>query len=668
MYIRLRLLSNLLIICSLTVSPVNAQKNIRLSSPDGAITFSFGFRSSKMEYSISYKGKPVVNKSSLSLAFADNAFSGDLRINKPAYREATESYELIVGKSKTVNDCYKEVAIPVQENSLPHRMINLVVRAFNDGIAFRYEFPQQQNWSSYELKNEHTTFKLAVDPVVHALLLPGYTTSHEGLYTSLPLSEITEDTLMDMPALFEFPGHIYMAITEAALVDYAGMYITKHNGIVTSKLSPLTNQSHNPPLGDGGIKVKATLPHKTPWRVLMISDRVGALIESNIITSLNEPNKIKDAGWIKPGKTTFPWWNGNVLPDTINAPGNNFVTQQYYIDFCARNNIEYHSVVEYGLHQWYTDDGVGFQPGPNPDVTKPVPGLDMKEVCDYAKSKGVAVRVWVHWAALYPKLDSAFAIFQRWGLSGMMIDFMDRDDQEMVNIQTEMLQKAAKYHLHIQFHGAYKPTGLHRTYPNEFTREGTLNYEVNKWDKLINADHDINIPFTRMLAGATDYHLGGFRAVPDSLFKVQYTRPLMMSTRCHMLAMYVVLESYLGMVCDYPAAYEGQPGFEFIKQVPATWDKTKVLNAEVGRYIVIARKKNNDWYIGGITNHKERELEIPLNFLDEGNYAAEIYTDAKDVNINPNNLVKEIKNITNTDNVKVQLASSGGIAITIKKK
>jgi alpha-glucosidase len=270
--------------------------------------------------------------------------------------------------------------------------------------------------------------------------------------------------------------------------------------------------------------------------------------------------------------------------------------------------------------------------------------------------------------ALYPKIDSAFAIFQRWGLTGMMIDFMDRDDQEMVNIQTEMLEKAAKHNLHIQFHGAYKPTGLHRTYPNEFTREGTLNYEVNKWDKLMNADHDINMPFTRMLAGSTDYHMGGFRAVPDSLFKVQYTRPLMMSTRCHMLAMYVVLESYLGMVCDYPAAYEGQPGFEFIKQVPTVWDETKVLDAVVGQYIVIARKKNNDWYIGGITNHSSRELIIPLSFLDEGNYEAEIYTDAKDVNINPNNLVKEIKSPANTDNIKMQLAGGGGVAIIIKKK
>jgi alpha-glucosidase len=357
-----------------------------------------------------------------------------------------------------------------------------------------------------------------------------------------------------------------------------------------------------------------------------------------------------------------------VVPDTLNAPGNNFVTQQYYIDFCARNNIQYHSVVEYGLHQWYMDDGIGFKPGPHSDVTTPVPGLNMKEVCDYAGQHGVGIRVWVHWAALYPKLDSAFAIFEKWGLQGMMVDFMDRDDQQMVNIQTEMLEKAAQHHLHIQFHGAYRPTGLNRTYPNEFTREGTLNYEVDKWDPAgISPDHDINMPFTRMLAGSTDYHLGGFRAVPATSFKTQYTRPLVLGTRCHMLAMYVVLENYLQMVCDYPSAYENQPGFEFIQNIPTTWDETKVLNASVGEYITIARRKKSDWYVGTITNHNERNLTIPLNFLDAGEYQLELFSDAADVSENPDHLEKQVKKINKTDTINIKIASGGGMVMRLSK-
>jgi alpha-glucosidase len=415
------------------------------------------------------------------------------------------------------------------------------------------------------------------------------------------------------------------------------------------------------------IKLKADLPHKTPWRVLMISDRIGAFIESNILTTLNEPSKIKDLSWIKPGKCTFPWWNGNVVPDTLNAPGNNFVTNQYYIDFCARNGLDYHSVVEYGLHQWYTDDGIGFQPGLHPDVTKPVPGLDMKEICDYAKSKGVGIRVWVHFYALYPKLDTAFAIFEKWGLDGMMVDFMDRDDQEMVKMQEEILQKAAAHHLHIQFHGAYKPTGLSRTYPNEFTREGTRNYEVDKWDNQgISPDHNITMPFTRGIAGATDCHLGGFRAVPQNQFCAQYTRPLVLGTRCHMLAMYVVLENNLAMVCDYPEAYEGQPGFEFIKEVPTTWGETKVIDAKVNEFITIARRKGENWYIGTITNHNARDIIVSLSFLAEGNYTATIYTDAADTGTNPNHLNKAAKSVSNKDVLQLHIEPGGGDVMQIK--
>jgi alpha-glucosidase len=452
-----------------------------------------------------------------------------------------------------------------------------------------------------------------------------------------------------------------MAITEAELLDYAGMYLSKHSNVLVSKLSPLPHQS--------SIKVNALLPHFSPWRVMLISDRIGDLVESNIITTLNEPCKIKDVSWLKPGKTTFPWWNGDVVPDTINAPGNNFVTNQYYIDFCARNHIEYHTVVEYGLHQWYMDDGVSFQPGPHSDVTTPVPGLDMKEICDYAQKEGVGIRVWVHFYALYPKLDSAFTIFEKWGIKGMMVDFMDRDDQEMVNMQTEILQKAAAHHLHIQFHGAYKPTGLSRTYPNEFTREGTRNYEVDKWDDHgLSPDHDIIMPFTRVLAGSTDYHLGGFRAVPQDKFRAQYTRPLVLGTRCHMLAMYVVLENYLQMVCDYPEAYEGQQGFEFIKEIPTTWDETRVIDAKVNEYIIIARRKNSDWFAGAITNHSGREANLPLSFLGEGKYVAEIYSDSVDTNVNPNHLNIQKQEVTKDNNLSLKIAPDGGFVIRFTKE
>lgn len=626
-------------------------------SPDHHMEFTLGLHDSLPEYSVSYKGNNLISHSPLSLVFGkSSAFGKNIGIHAMDHRNGRDDYRLIVGKTSHVLDAYREMTVTLKESYPPYRTVDLVVRVFNDGLAFRYRIPEQEAWHTMELKEENTTFNIQGNPTVRILFLPGFTTSHEGAYSILSYRDVKNDTLMDMPALFQFEGPVYMAITEAGLRDYAGMYLTRKNGILRGTLSPLPDRP--------GIKVRSDLPHKSPWRVLLISDRMGALIESNIITDLNEPCKIRDTSWIRPGKITFPWWNGTIVPDSVKG-GNNFATNRYYIDFCARHGIEYHTVVEYGGHEWYVNDGTDYQPGPHADVTRPVPGLDMQQICDYAESKGVGIRVWVHWAALYPKLDTALALYEKWGIRGMMVDFMDRDDQEMVNIQEEILEKAAAHHLHIQFHGAYKPTGLWRTYPNELTREGVMNYEYDKWGK-VTPDHDIEVPFTRMLAGPTDYHMGGFRAVPDSLFVSHYVRPLVLGSRCHMLAMYVVLENYLNMVADYPAAYEGQPGFEFIEDVPTTWDETKVLNAVPGKYITIARRKGNAWYAAAITNHEARMLKVKFDFLPAGRFQLSLYHDDAKTEFNPDMLIKETSVIRNRDSISLNLVSGGGMAMEIR--
>jgi len=636
------------------------QREMSVASPDKSIVFNLKMTDTAPLYKVSYKGKPILRYSGLQFNFLEGGkFPVNLKSAKPVYTQKIESYELVVGKNKKITSRYTQMVVAMEENTGLKRKINLVVRVFNDGIGFRFEFPEQE-WKSYTLTNEQTEFNIDGNPIVRSLLLPNYTTSHEGEYSVLPLNNIKNDTLMDVPTLFELENGNFVAITEAALSNYAGMYLVRKNGKLVSSLSPLPGQTE--------VRVKASIPHQTPWRVLMINDRIGALIESNILTNLNEPCKISDVSWIKPGKTTWPWWNGNITPDTNWTPGNNFETNKYYIDFCANNHLEYHSVVEYGGHEWYKSDGENFFPGPNTDVTKPVPGLNMQQICDYGKQKGVGIRVWVHWQALYPKLEAAFTQFEKWGISGLMVDFMDRDDQEMVNMQEEILRRAAAHKLHIQFHGAYKPTGMHRTWPNEFTREGAMNYEYDKWSDLMTPDHDINIPFTRMLAGSTDYHLGGFRAVPKSKFKIQYSRPLVMATRAHMLAMYVVLENYLGMVCDFPDAYIGQPGFDFIQQVPTTWDETKVIDAKVGEWICIARRKGEQWFIGSITNSTSREINLHLDFLTSGESEATIYADATDTNENPNHLKISTIPVKQGDIIKLKLESGGGGAIVIRRK
>ena len=636
-----------------------ARKSVQLTSPNGKLKFSLTLEREHPVYDIQYQKQALVQNSPLSLVFDNGAFGEGLKMNKPVFSTKEETYELIVGKSKTVHSLSKEVVIPLEETTAPFRKINLVVRAFNDGIAFRYEFPEQPNWKSYVMYDENTAFNVVDNPKFLGMYLPSYQTSHEATYSHVKYEEIKERNLMDMPALFEYPNHIFMAITEAAVRDYAGMYLWKENGCLQGKLSPKLNQEQ--------IKVEASLPHQSPWRVFMISDRVGALIESDLLTNLNEPCKIEDTSWIKPGKTTFTWWNGNVTPDTTFLGGNNFPTNKYYIDFAARNGLDFHSIYGYAEQPWYTDDGTWFGfPGENSDITKPVSSLNMQEICDYAKSQGVQIHLWTNWKPLYAKIDEAFALFEKWGVVGMMIDFMDRDDQEMIRIQEEFFAKAAKHHLFVQFHGSSKPSGLHRTYPNEFTREGTLNYENFKGCMVTTADHDISMPFTRLLAGAADYHLGGFRALPKDKFKIQQSNPYVTSTRCHMLAMYVVLESYLGMICDTPEAYEGQPGFEFLQTVPTTWDKTVVPDASVNEYVAIARRHGDDWYVGAINNSQARDVEIALDFLGKGDYKVTLYKDAQDTDTNPNHLIKETFTVTAKDKITVPLASDGGAAMHIQ--
>ncbi len=680
MHIVFRHFHGLFLLAGILLASAASAKEPDLRSPDGKIRFVLTVTDSAPVYSVWYANTPLIVASPLTLVFYEsgNSLSSSvigpgLQLSDPIYREGRDEYMLPIGRNSSVSDQFNETVIPFQELRGRRRKLTLVVRLYNDGLAFRWVFPSQTNWTSYQLHAEHTCFRTAGDPILLASFLPGFTTSHEGRYTRLPLSKVKADTLMDTPIFLEYPGrdagdgphpvagsgpHIYMVITEAQLTDYAGMYLVAHNGILQSNLSPLPGDS---------ICVKATLPHQTPWRVLFIGPRPGAFLESNLLTDLNAPSAIKDPSWIRPGKTDFHWWNGDIVPDTSFPPGINFETNQYYIDFCARNNIEYHTVIGYGGIAWYVNDGDSYQPGPHSDPSQALPGLDMKKICDYAASKGVGIRVWVHWKALWPHMDSAFTQFEKWGVRGMMVDFMDRDDQQMVNIQATILRKAAAHHLHIQFHGAYKPTGLIRTWPNELTREGTLNYENDKWGNPITPDDDLNVVFTRLMAGPTDYHLGGYRAVTATEYRSHYTHPLVLGTRCHMLAMYVVLESYLPMVCDDPTAYEAQDGFDFIKNVPGTWDETRVPVAIPGQWAAIARRRSTDWFLGAINSATAREATISLRFLPPGRYEATMYSDAPDAGLHPNHLNRETRVVQASDSLTIPFAAGGGLAVRFKK-
>lgn len=643
--------------CSVFVS---AQQKVTVSSPDGKLKFSMEVSPDAFSYKVDYKKQPLVTKSLLGFDLDSGEFSSGLQVGKVHRKSIDENYTLLIGKVSTARNHCNEVTVPLQEPA-SKRKVNLIVRAFNDGIAFRYEFPKQEGWNAYVMYDEKTQFNLTGNPKALLMYLPGYANTHENVYEHVTYDKIASQRLIEMPVTFEFGNKTFASITEAAVRDYAGMYLVKEENKLVGKLSPC--------LGQEKIKVEITsFPHCTPWRVISVADRIGALLETTILTSLNEPCKLEDTSWIKPCRTTFTWWNGNIVPDSTFSPGNNFDTNKYYIDFAARNGLDAHGIYGYAETPWYYDESFNFgNAGPNADVTKPIPCLDMPRIAEYARSKGVGIHLWVHWRPLYNKLEEAFAQYEKWGVKGLMVDFMERDDQEMIRIQEDILKCAAKHRLFIQFHGSSKPSGLIRTYPNEFTREGTLNYEICKWDNVVNADHDISIPFTRMLAGATDYHLGGFRALPRSKFKPQYVNPYVMSTRCHMLAMYVVLENHLTSLCDTPEAYEGQPGFEVLRTVPGTWDEMQVPLAEINQYVTVARRSGTDWWVGSLNNSKARDLQLKLDFLDDGEYEATIYTDALDVGENANHLNKEVRKVTKKEVINMPLAADGGSVLHIVK-
>lgn len=635
-------------------------ESVKLTSLDGKLRIVLSVQKGQAYYSVSYNGSQVVAPSVLALDFEDGLFGDDVRIESSKITLVHDSYDLPVGKTSHVDVDSRQAVVTLQERGGAGRRVNVVMRAFNDAVAFRYEVPQQSAMESFVLKNERMDMNLVSD--AHSMILPfwDFHNTHEGNYFRKPVSQLPTDCVFDLPATFRFDSGVFMTFTEANVVNHAGMYLKRNDTALTSVLSPRLDRPE--------LSVIAELPHKTPWRVFFVSDNVGDFVESNVLTTLCDPCVIEDTSWLKPGKTTFTWWCDNQIPEGNFQPGNNFNTNKYYIDFAAENGLEYHSVYGYADMPWYYDDGPGFgQAGENADLTRHDPRLDFPRVCRYAASKGVDIHVWLNWAALYKDIDRVFDKFNEWGVKGMMVDFMDRDDQQMILIQEDILRKAAEHKLFIQFHGSSKPSGLVRTYPNEFTREGALNYEVYKWNGWqLGADHDLNMPFTRVIAGATDYHLGGFRAVNIEDYRPQYSHPLVTNTRAHMLAMYVVLESYLHMVADYPMAYIGQKGFDFIAKVPTSWDETVVPACSFEEYFTVARRKGADWYVGAISDSKARTVQLCLDFIGAGDYEAVIYKDTPESVKTPDSIEIESRVVTKGDVLTLEMVPSGGCAMILR--
>jgi alpha-glucosidase len=612
---------------------------LEVKSPDGRLSVAFELKinpqpflpGERAYYRVSYNGRPILTDSPLGLDFKGApALDRDFEIVATDLRSHDDLWDNPFGAQRRVRDHYNQLTVSLRERNAPERRVDLIFRAYDEGLAFRYLLPQQEALEKFVLASENTGFYFAQDTDAFALDLGRFNTNNEGEYRRVRLSAFKPASVVNLPLLVEMPGGPWVALLEADLTDYAGMYVGGVPGVdhaLISRLSPSPRRLDEVVVGSA--------PKATPWRVLLVNMRPGGLIETNyLILNLSAPCALADTSWIKPGKAAWDWWSGSFARGVDFKPGMNTPTMRHYIDFAATHHLEY-MLVDSG---WYPATDYSHPI----DILRHVPEVDVPSIIAYAKQKGVKVILWVFWGELDKHLDEALTLYEKWGAAGIKVDFMDRDDQAMVNFYERCVRKAAEHHMVVDFHGAYKPTGLRRTLPNLLT-----------------------IPFTRMLAGPMDYTPGGFHNATRAEFKPRHVEPMTQGTRAHELAKYVVYESQLAMVSDYPEAYEGQPGIEFIEKVPTVWDDTKVLNGEPGKYITVARRNGETWYLGAMTNWDARDLEIPLNFLGSGEYEAQIFADGPDADKDATSLRIDKKRVKATDKFNLHLAPGGGVAIIV---
>ncbi|HLA70272.1 MAG TPA: glycoside hydrolase family 97 protein [Steroidobacteraceae bacterium] len=639
-----------------------AQSNpVFVRSPDGRLQVELYTRAAagspaRLQYRVSLSNQIAVAASNLGVRLKDGTELGrDCEVVGSETVAIDTSFEQFPGKRRHVIDRATETTVTLRERGAKALEWRMVLRAYDDGVALRYRFSRQPGWSDLELEDELTEFAFPRDAVATMLPLANFTTSHENRYERHRVDRIPAEGLLGLPLLVQLPGVGWAAVLEANLTDYGGMYLARGanpGGKLVSRLSPLP--------GEPTISVRATLPHDSPWRLILIGKEARQLLESDTVLKLNAPSVIKDTSWIEPGKTTFPWWNDYFETNVPFKMGLNTETAKFYIDFCAEYGIPYHSLDGVNDLAWY---GGRIAPYEGTDITQGIEGLDLKEVIGYAQRKGVRLRLWMHWEAAKKHMARAFPLYRAWGIEGVMIDFMDRDDQEMVNFQRQLLQLAADNHLTVTFHGVAAPTGLERTFPNLLNSESVRNWEYDKWDADgVTPEHDVTVPLTRMLAGPLDYHQGTLRGVPIEQFKPRVADPVVIGTPSRMLASYVVLQNHLPMMADYPSAYRPNPLTRVIAEVPATWVDTRALVARVGEEVVIARRSGNDWWIGAMTDRNARDVRVSLSFLPAGTFRAEIYRD--DLAAEPRFKI-ETRQVTSSNALSLPLAAAGGALVKL---
>jgi len=621
-------------------------ETLSLKSPDGRLELKVDTEQ-QLQYQLYVDGQQLIKPSVIHLSFADGVQFGakaDLLRQHRATVDEDVAPEVRV-RTALIRNHYQELTLEFKQN------FSLQLRAFNEGVAYRLigTLPDAaapgQEQGKVILAAEQANFNFVAGTYSYFPFEKDFRTATQPTFTPVPAKNIDGAELGSLPALFVAKG-VNLLLTETDLQDYPGLWLKGKGDGGIYGVHPFDLDKKGEFTTALGSVSRA---RNYPWRIIGVARSDAELLNIQLSYLLAEPSRIGAPDWIKPGQIAWDWYNENNFKGVDFKAGINTKTYQYYADFAAKFGIE-NILIDDG---WSTHD----------DVLTVLPTIDVQAIIAHAKKQGVDVQLWVPWTGLDKNMEAAMALYKKWGITGLKIDFMNSDSQSMVNFYWRAAAMAAKYQLMVNFHGSYKPAGIHRTYPNVLTREGVKGLENHKWSDVITPAHNLHLPFIRMIAGPMDYTPGAMRNAHRKDFNAVFSRPMSLGTRAHQLAMFVLYESPLQMLADTPSSYLAEPDIPtFISQIPTVWDNFKVLHATIGEYLVMARQHGNNWYLGGMTNDQPRTLPITLDFLPKGSYQLMLIKDGINADRHAEDYLLEKRVVKAGDQLTIPMVAGGGFA------
>jgi alpha-glucosidase len=642
----------LLLIClSCFGNRAAADSSYSVKSPDDRIEVQIRV-TNHIAYDVLLKGKILLKDSTLSINVDGKTLGENPLVKSTKNDSADRVLEPVVRqKFAKIRERYDELRLEMDGGYA------VTFRAYPEGIAYRIE--TNLGRENVKVYLEQADFRFAGDYPAFYPEEESFFSHNERKYLPHPLKEIAATKFATLPVVVDAGDGVKIAVAESGVEDYPGLWLrgTGQNGLsATFEPYPVKEKLEKDrdfKVDEAADYIAVTNGTRTfPWRVLGIVERDADLLTNQLVWLLEKPSQVQDTSWIKPGKVAWDWWNFNNLYGVDFRAGVNTQTYKYYIDFAAKYHLQY-IILDEG---WYK---LG-------NVLEVVPEINMEGLLEYAKQKNVGVILWVVWKSLDDQLIPALDQYAKWGVRGIKVDFMQRNDQLLMNYYYKVSRECAKRKMLVDFHGAQRPASLTRTWPNLISAEGVRGMEWSKWSADAEPKHNVTLPFTRMFLGPMDYTPGAMLNAQKDMFAPIFKRPMALGTRCHQLAMYVVFESPLQMLSDSPSNYEREPeAMEFLGPVPTTWDETKALEGRISEYVAVARRNGRDWYVGAMTDWTARDLDIDLSFLPAGNFTMEAYQDG----VNADRMASDYKKTTQPVNkgmkLKVHLAPGGGWAARI---